>query len=243
MKVDKLCFSYNKKLVLNDINFKIYSGETLGLIGESGSGKSTIAKCILNLHDYKRGDITYQNIDIKKYDKKKFRRNIQLVFQDPFSSLNPEMSIGNSIIEPMIAHEIYKNDEERMLKACQLLEDVGLDKNDFSKYPSQFSGGQRQRIVIARALSLNPRIVICDESVSALDVSVQAQVLNLLNSLKEKFSFTFLLISHDLSVIRYMSDRVIILNKGTIEECNEADKVFENPISHYTKQLLKANGF
>ena len=243
LKVDKLCFSYNKKLVLNDINFKIYSGETLGLIGESGSGKSTIAKCILNLHDYKYGDITYQNIDIKKYDKKKFRRNIQLVFQDPFSSLNPEMSIGNSIIEPMIAHEIYKNDEERMLKACQLLEDVGLDKNDFSKYPSQFSGGQRQRIVIARALSLNPRIVICDESVSALDVSVQAQVLNLLNSLKEKFSFTFLLISHDLSVIRYMSDRVIILNKGTIEECNEADKVFENPISHYTKQLLKANGF
>ena len=243
LKVDKLCFSYNKKLVLNDINFKIYAGETLGLIGESGSGKSTIAKCILNLHDYKYGDITYQNIDIRKYDKKKFRRNIQLVFQDPFSSLNPEMSIGNSIIEPMIAHEIYKNDEERILKACQLLEDVGLDKNDFSKYPSQFSGGQRQRIVIARALSLNPRIVICDESVSALDVSVQAQVLNLLNSLKEKFSFTFLLISHDLSVIRYMSDRVIILNKGTIEECNEADKVFENPISHYTKQLLKANGF
>jgi len=243
LKVDKLCFSYNKKLVLNDINFKIYAGETLGLIGESGSGKSTIAKCILNLHDYKYGDITYQNIDIKKYNKKKFRRNIQLVFQDPFSSLNPEMSIGNSIIEPMIAHEIYKNDEERILKAYQLLEDVGLNKNDFSKYPSQFSGGQRQRIVIARALSLNPRIVICDESVSALDVSVQAQVLNLLNSLKEKFSFTFLLISHDLSVIRYMSDRVIILNKGTIEECNEADKVFENPISHYTKQLLKANGF
>ena len=165
------------------------------------------------------------------------------MFQDPFSSLNPEMSIGNSIIEPMIAHEIYKNDEERILKAYQLMEDVGLNKNDFSKYPSQFSGGQRQRIVIARALSLNPRIVICDESVSALDVSVQAQVLNLLNSLKEKFSFTFLLISHDLSVIRYMSDRVIILNKGTIEECNEADKVFENPISHYTKQLLKANGF
>ena len=243
LKVDKLCFSYNKKLVLNDINFKIYAGETLGLIGESGSGKSTIAKCILNLNDYKYGDITYQNIDIKKYDKKKFRRNIQLVFQDPFSSLNPEMSIGNSIIEPMIAHEIYKNDEERILKACQLLEDVGLNKNDFSKYPSQFSGGQRQRIVIARALSLNPRIVICDESVSALDVSVQAQVLNLLNSLKEKFSFTFLLISHDLSVIRYMSDRVIILNKGTIEECNETDKVFENPIRHYTKQLLKANGF
>ena len=243
LRVDKLYFSYNKKLVLNDVNFKIYAGETLGLIGESGSGKSTIAKCILNLHDYKRGDITYQNIDIKKYDKKKFRRNIQLVFQDPFSSLNPEMSIGNSIIEPMIAHEIYKNDEERILKAYQLMEDVGLNKNDFSKYPSQFSGGQRQRIVIARALSLNPRIVICDESVSALDVSVQAQVLNLLNSLKEKFSFTFLLISHDLSVIRYMSDRVIILNKGTIEECNEADKVFENPISNYTKQLLKANGF
>ena len=146
-------------------------------------------------------------------------------------------------MEPMIAHRIYKDNDERVSKVNQLLEDVGLQISDFNKYPRQFSGGQRQRIVIARALSLNPDILICDESVSALDVSVQAQVLNLLNTLKERFSFTFLFISHDLSVIKYMTDRVIILNKGVIEELDETDKVFNNPIRDYTKQLLKANGY
>ena len=146
-------------------------------------------------------------------------------------------------MEPMIAHRIYKDNYERVSKVNQLLEDVGLQISDFNKYPSQFSGGQRQRIVIARALSLDPDILICDESVSALDVSVQAQVLNLLNSLKERFSFTFLFISHDLSVIKYMTDRVIILNKGVIEELDETDKVFNNPTRNYTKQLLKANGY
>ena len=143
----------------------------------------------------------------------------------------------------MIAHNIYNNRKERITRACQLMNEVGLQKSDFFKYPNQFSGGQRQRIVIARALSLNPIILICDESVSALDVSVQAQVLNLLNSLKKKFSFTFLFISHDLSVIKYMTDRVIILNKGVVEECDETDTVFHNPTSDYTKQLLRANGF
>tara|TARA_B100000768_G_scaffold123624_1_gene114380 strand:- start:3014 stop:4636 length:1623 start_codon:yes stop_codon:yes gene_type:complete len=243
LKVENLSVSYNEGLILSNVSFNIFKGETLGLIGESGSGKSTIAKSILNLNNYKSGEIFYKNIDIKKYNNIDFRKNVQLVFQDPYSSLNPEIRIGNSIMEPMIAHKIYKNDEERSCKVNQLLEDVGLQKNDFKKYPREFSGGQRQRIVIARALSLNPDILICDESVSALDVSVQAQVLNLLNNLKEKFSFTFLFISHDLSIIKYMSDRVIILNKGVIEEINETDKLFKNPLRNYTKKLLKANGY
>jgi peptide/nickel transport system ATP-binding protein len=152
------------------------------------------------------------------------------------------MSAGSSIIEPMIAHQMY-NKTKRVEKAYQLLEDVGLNKNDFKKYPNQFSGGQRQRLVIARALSLNPEIVICDESVSALDVSVQAQILNLINSLKKKFSITFLLISHDLSVVRYMTDRVIIIKNGEIEEFGETDKIFENSTNNYSKKLLSANGY
>lgn len=243
LMVKNLSFSYGEGLLLSNLSFNLFKGETLGLIGESGSGKSTVVKCILNLNDYKKGEIFYKKIDIKKYNNKDFRKSIQLVFQDPYSSLNPEIKIGNSIMEPMIAHKIYKNKKEKTSKVYQLLEDVGLQKNDFGKYPKEFSGGQRQRIVIARALSLNPDILICDESVSALDMSVQAQVLNLLNNLKDKFSFTFLFISHDLSVIRYMTDRVVVLNKGVIEEINETDKVFKNPVRAYTKELLKANGY
>ena len=243
LKVKNLSFSYKKTLILKDISFNIFKGETLGLVGESGSGKSTIAKSILNLNNYQHGKILFNNIDIKKYNTKKFRRSVQLVFQDPFSSLNSEITVGDSIMEPMIAHNIYNNRKERITRVYQLMNDVGLQKSDFFKYPNQFSGGQRQRIVIARALSLNPIILICDESVSALDVSVQAQVLNLLNTLKKKFSFTFLFISHDLSVIKYMTDRVIILNKGVIEEFDETDTVFHNPISNYTKQLFRASGY
>ena len=243
LKVKNLSFSYKKTLILKDISFNIFKGETLGLVGESGSGKSTIAKSILNLNNYQHGKILFNNIDIKKYNTKNFRRNVQLVFQDPFSSLNSEITVGDSIMEPMIAHNIYNNRKERITRVYQLMNDVGLQKSDFFKYPNQFSGGQRQRIVIARALSLNPIILICDESVSALDVSVQAQVLNLLNTLKKKFSFTFLFISHDLSVIKYMTDRVIILKKGVIEEFDETDTVFHNPISNYTKQLFRASGY
>ena len=243
LKVKNLSFYYKKTLILKDISFNIFKGETLGLVGESGSGKSTIAKSILNLNNYQHGEILFNNIDIKKYNTKNFRRNVQLVFQDPFSSLNSEITVGDSIMEPMIAHNIYNNRKERITRVYQLMNDVGLQKSDFFKYPNQFSGGQRQRIVIARALSLNPIILICDESVSALDVSVQAQVLNLLNTLKKKFSFTFLFISHDLSVIKYMTDRVIVLNKGVIEEFDETDTVFHNPISNYTKQLFRASGY
>ena len=243
LKVKNLTFYYKKTLILKDISFNIFKGETLGLVGESGSGKSTIAKSILNLNNYQHGEILFNNIDIKKYNTKNFRRSVQLVFQDPFSSLNSEINVGDSIMEPMIAHNIYNNRKERITRVYQLMNDVGLQKSDFFKYPNQFSGGQRQRIVIARALSLNPIILICDESVSALDVSVQAQVLNLLNTLKKKFSFTFLFISHDLSVIKYMTDRVIVLNKGVIEEFDETDTVFHNPISNYTKQLFRASGY
>ena len=242
LKVENLNFRYKKISILKDISFNVYKGEILGIVGESGSGKSTIAKSILKLNNFNKGKISYNNIDIKKYENKKLRRKIQLVFQDPYSSLNPEMSAGISIIEPMIAHQMY-NKTKRVEKACQLLEDVGLNKNDFNKYPNQFSGGQRQRLVIARALSLNPEIVICDESVSALDVSIQAQILNLINSLKKKFSITFLLISHDLSVVRYMTDRVIIIKNGEIEESGETDKIFENSTNNYSKKLLNANGY
>jgi peptide/nickel transport system ATP-binding protein len=243
LKIKNLEFSYNNNKVLNDVSFDLYKGETLGLVGESGSGKSTIAKSILNLNDFNKGQILYKENDIKKINKKDFRKNIQLIFQDPFSSLNPEMSIGYSIIEPMLSHGIYETKIESKEKAISLLEQVKLNKSDFNKFPHQFSGGQRQRIVIARALALNPKILICDESVSALDVSIQAQVLNLLNDLKETFSFTFLFISHDLSVVKYMSDRVIILNKGVIEESNETDHLFANPKKDYTKNLLLANDY
>jgi len=244
LKVKNLEFSYNNNnKVLNDVSFDLYKGETLGLIGESGSGKSTIAKSILNLNDFNKGQILYKENDIKKINKKDFRKNIQLIFQDPFSSLNPEISIGYSIIEPMLSHGIYRTKIESKEKAMSLLEQVKLNKSDFNKFPHQFSGGQRQRIVIARALALNPKILICDESVSSLDVSIQAQVLNLLNDLKETFSFTFLFISHDLSVVKYMSDRVIILNKGVIEESNETDHLFANPKKDYTKNLLLANDY
>lgn len=243
LKIKNLEFSYNNNKVLNDVSFDLYKGETLGLVGESGSGKSTIAKSILNLNDFNKGQILYKENDIKKINKKDFRKNIQLIFQDPFSSLNPEISIGYSIIEPMLSHGIYGTKIESKEKAISLLEQVKLNKSDFNKFPHQFSGGQRQRIVIARALALNPKILICDESVSSLDVSIQAQVLNLLNDLKETFSFTFLFISHDLSVVKYMSDRVIILNKGVIEESNETDHLFANPKKDYTKNLLLANDY
>ena len=243
LKIENLEFSYEDKKVLNNISFNLFKGETLGLIGESGSGKSTIARSILNLNRFDKGQIIYNKKCIKTYPNTKFRRKIQLVFQDPYSSLNPEISIGYSIMEPMLAHKLYKTKKESKEKVISLLKQVNLTESDFNKFPYQFSGGQRQRIVIARALALNPEILICDESVSALDVTIQAQILNLLNHLKEKYSITILFISHDLSVVKYMSDRVIILNHGRIEEVNETDQLFLEPNEDYTKKLLFANDF
>ena len=242
LEINKLSFSYLYNSILKSISFNLYEGEILGLVGESGSGKSTISKCILGINQNYTGEILYNGLNVKSIDNKNFRRNVQLIFQDPYSSLNPKMTIGDSIMEPMIVHNI-SNKKNRKSKIFKLLEDVGLNKEDFDKYPNQFSGGQRQRIVIARALALKPKVIVCDESVSALDVSIQSQIINLLNNLKEKYLITFLFISHDLSVIKYMTDRLIVLNKGKIEEIDETDSIFNDPKKSYTKLLLTSSGF
>ena len=243
LKVNKLTVFYENIKILNDISFDLFKGETLGIVGESGSGKSTIAKSILGLIEVNNGEILFKNKNRNQISNSLFRKKVQLIFQDPYSSLNPEISIGNSIIEPMIAHKIFGSKYEMECRAIELLNQVGLSKNDYKKFPNQFSGGQRQRIVIARALALNPEVIICDESVSALDVSIQAQILNLLSDLKEKYLFTFLFISHDMSVIKYFTDRLIVLKKGKIIEINETDFLFEHSKKLYTKSLLRASDF
>lgn len=243
LRVEELHFSYGLNKIINNISFNVFSGEVLGIVGESGSGKSTIAKCILGLVKLKKGAVYFENENIKYIKSTVFRKNVQLIFQDPYSSLNSEICIGDSIVEPMIVHSIFKTKKEMKLKALSLLKQVGLKEKDFNKFPNEFSGGQRQRIVIARALALNPRIIVCDESVSALDVSIQAEILNLLNDLKEQFGFTYVFISHDMSVIRYFTDRVIVLEKGKIVELNETDSLFNSPKNKYTKALLKASDF
>ena len=228
---------------LNNINMEIWKGETVGLVGESGSGKSTLGRTIMRLIENVEGEILFNNVDISKLNRKDFhhfRKKVQLVFQDPYSSLTPHQNIGNCIIEPMTVHNIFSNYSERKVRANELLELTGLHKSWFDKYPHQLSGGQRQRVVIARALALNPEVLICDESVSALDVSVQAQILNLLNDLKQRLGLTYIFISHDLSVVKYMSDRIFVLRNGKFVEFGEADQVYEHPQSDYTKALIKA---
>ena len=243
LKVNKLNVSYGNAKIIKDISFDLYRGETLGIVGESGSGKSTIAKSILGIVKTENGEVYFKDENIKNISNSVFRKKVQLIFQDPYSSLNPEVSVGKSIIEPMIAHKIFNSKKEMKTRVLELLNQVGLLESDYNKFPNQFSGGQRQRIVIARALALNPEIIICDESVSALDVSVQAQILNLLSDLKEIYLFTFIFISHDMSVIKYFTDRLIVLKKGEIIEFNETDLLFEKPKKPYTKALLKASDF
>ena len=243
LKVNKLNVSYGYNKIIKDISFDLYRGETLGIVGESGSGKSTIAKSILGIVKTENGEVYFKDENIKNISNSVFRKKVQLIFQDPYSSLNPEVSVGRSIIEPMIAHKIFSSKKEMKIRVLELLNQVGLLESDYNKFPNQFSGGQRQRIVIARALALNPEIIICDESVSALDVSVQAQILNLLSDLKERYLFTFIFISHDMSVIKYFTDRLIVLKKGEIVEFNETDLLFEKPKKPYTKALLKASDF
>jgi len=228
---------------IDNVSFSVFPGETKGLVGESGSGKSTIGNAILQLEKVTKGQIFYNGIDIAKLSEKEmksFRREIQIVFQDPYSSLNPKMTVGKAIIEPMQVHKLYKNDKQRKQKVIEILERVGLSQEHFNRYPHQFSGGQRQRIGIARAIAIEPKLIVCDESVSALDISVQAQVLNLLNELKENFGFTYIFISHDLAVVKYMSDKIIVLNKGRIEEETEADILYKNPRANYSKNLITA---
>lgn len=228
---------------VQDVSFKIYEGETVGLVGESGCGKSTLGNAILQLDKATSGQIIYKGKDITNLDKSellKLRKEIQIIFQDPYSSLNPRIPVGKAIMEPMQVHGLFSNDKERKAKAIEILERVGLGEAFFNRYPHEFSGGQRQRIGIARTIALQPKLIVCDESVSALDISVQAQVLNLLNELKENFGFTYIFISHDLAVVKYMSDQVIVMNKGKIEEMADADEVYENPKSDYTKKLIDA---
>jgi peptide/nickel transport system ATP-binding protein len=228
---------------VNEVSFKIYEGETVGLVGESGCGKSTLGNAILQLDKATSGQIFYKGNDItnlNKEDIRKLRKEIQIIFQDPYSSLNPRIPIGKAIMEPMKVHGLFANDAERKAKAIEILERVGLGESFFNRYPHEFSGGQRQRIGIARTIALQPKLIVCDESVSALDISVQAQVLNLLNELKENFGFTYIFISHDLAVVKYMSDQVLVMNKGKIEEMADADELYAHPKSEYTKKLIEA---
>lgn len=233
----------NEIKAIDGVSFNLYEGETMGLVGESGCGKTTLGRTILQLEKATKGAIFYKGNDITNLNKsnlKKLRSEVQIIFQDPFSSLNPRIPIGRAIMEPMIVHGFLNSNKERKEKALELLESVGLSDAYFNRYPHEFSGGQRQRIGIARAIAVNPKLIICDESVSALDVSVQAQVLNLLNELKNKYGFTYIFISHDLAVVKYMSDQLVVMNAGKIEEIGDADVVYKNPKSTYTKILIDA---
>ena len=228
---------------VDNITFDVYPGETLGLVGESGCGKTTCGRTIISLEEPTEGEMIYKGKDIAKMNADElriFRKDVQIIFQDPYSSLNPRMTIGNAIMEPMQVHGILENDEQRKKRVEELLARVSLDPAHFYRYPHEFSGGQRQRIGIARALAVNPKFIICDESVSALDVSVQAQVLNLLNELKEEFGLTYIFISHDLSVVKYMSDRMIVMQEGKIEEMGDADQIYNKPGTPYTQKLIDA---
>ena len=241
---DKNFFGTSSKIrALNQINLKLFKGETLGIVGESGCGKSTLSKCIIQIEKQSSGSILYQGNKVDtllKEDALSYRKKVQMIFQDPASALNPKMRIGNMLVEVMKVHQIGKDFAERKEKAKELLEKTGLNAAYFNRYPHEFSGGQKQRIGIARALAVEPEIIICDESVSALDVSVQAQVLNLLNELKTQFSLSYIFISHDLSVVKHFCDRIVVLNKGVIEEEGFPEDIFGNAQSNYTLKLLAA---
>ena len=243
LKVKDLVKHFPGTRAVDTVSFNVFPGETLGIVGESGSGKTTLARAVLELIPPDAGRICFKNEEITRISKEKLkalRKHLQIIFQDPYSSLNPRLTAGAAILEPMKVHHLHGNDKTRKRKVMELLEKVGLQPEHFNRYPHEFSGGQRQRICIARALAVEPRLLICDESVSALDVSVQAQVLNLLNDLKKELGLTYIFISHDLSVVRYMADRIIVMKNGRIIETGDADKIFTNPQTAYTSSLIEA---
>jgi len=231
------------QMAVNGVSFTVYRGETLGLVGESGCGKSTLARTLLRLLDPLQGQIYFNGENITQWKGKRLRnlrRQMQIVFQNPYNSLNPRFTVGKTIMEPLHIHNRYQTNRERKQRVAYLLERVGLDPKDIKRYPHEFSGGQRQRICVARALALNPQFIICDESVSALDVSVQAQVLNLFKELQEEFELTYIFISHDLSVVKFISDRVMVMNNGKIEEIGSAESIYQAPERDYTRKLINA---
>lgn len=226
---------------VNNVSFDVYPGETLGLVGESGCGKTTLGRTILRLIEPSAGKVSFEGTDLgglKKNDLREIRRDIQIIFQDPYSSLNPRLTVGQSLMEPLQVHQFYSNDTKRKQKVLELLQRVNLLSEHFNRFPHEFSGGQRQRIVIARALALQPKFIICDESVSALDVSVQAQVLNLIRELQQEFKLTYIFISHDLAVIKHISDRMMVMNQGKIVETGYPDDIYYRPKEDYTKRLI-----
>ena len=247
VQVKDVCkyFQVSKKGILkavDHVSFDIYRGETLGLVGESGCGKSTIGRCIVRLHEPTSGEIIYDGISSRKIGREEqlnFCRKVQMIFQNPYSSLNSRMTVKEIIGEGMRIHYKY-SDAEIEQKVEQLLKIVGLNRDHMSRFPHEFSGGQRQRIGIARALAVNPEFIVCDEPISALDVSIQAQVINMLKELQEELHLTYLFIAHDLSVVKYISDRIVVMYLGTIVEISETEELFSNPIHPYTRSLLSA---
>ena len=228
---------------VDDVSFSIKRGETLGLVGESGCGKTTVARCILRLYRPTAGQIIFEGQDISSWPKKKIRplrQKMQLIFQDPYSSLDPRQSAGNIVGEPLTIHQLTKNNDEYNERLAELFRMVGLDPGMADRVPHEFSGGQRQRIGIARALASNPSFIVCDEPISALDVSIQAQVINLLQELQERLGLTYLFVAHDLSVVRHISDRVAVMYLGRIVEITDWKALYENPLHPYTKALLSA---
>lgn len=232
-----------KLKAVDGISFDIYPGETFGLVGESGCGKSTAGRTIIRLYDPTDGELLFngQNIyELSRRDMQEVRRNFQMIFQDPYASLNPRMTVEEIVAEPLDIHKAYKTNKERQERVIELLELVGLNEEHAMRFPHEFSGGQRQRIGIARALALNPKFIVCDEPISALDVSIQAQVVNLLKDLQDKLGLTYMFIAHDLSMVRYISDRVGVMYLGHMMELAKSEELYENPMHPYTRALLSA---